>query len=356
MEVKGLMSLPLISKYRTPLMGIAMLLVFFSHLPIPINNSVLNFFKWNGHFGVDIFVILSGMGLFFSFRKESNLSLFYTKRLLRIVPFYLFINLAYLLTPGFVPHYSLFGILATVTTIGYWFDYGYCDWFIPHLLLMYLLFPLLYNVMKRIDNRLTLFLIIAVWGVISLLPILDSLFYRAAFRWVIFTLGILLGKILFEDPCGSLNIKVSAYFSILSVGVGSILLIHFFVRFSDMSIGTSEQYLFQKGYIYMPYLLIVVGFSLLCGMLLEHYRDKKIGAILMGGGNLVGSMSLELYLVHIWFIPYAIYIFQQSTPSSLTLALLALFILSSFPVAYLLHLLNDIVTKRLKDKILVKHK
>ena len=350
------MSLSLISKYRTPLMGVAMLLVFFSHLPNPINHPLVNFLQWNGHFGVDIFVLLSGMGLFFSYYKDSSLGTFYTKRLIRILPFYIFINLAYLLTPGFISHNSFPEILATITTIGYWFHYGYCDWFIPHLLLMYLSFPLFYHLIKRLDCRIVLGLILIGWITISLLPIMDALFYRAAYRWVVFVLGVLLGKFLCGDSYESVYKRKLVFFSLLSAGVGIIMLFFFFARFSDMSLGTAEQILFKKGYIYMPYLLIVVGFSLICSIIFERCRNSKIGTILIWGSNIIGSMSLELYLVHIWFIPYAIYLFQRSTPSFFTLAFLSLLIISSFPVAYLLHLLNENVTNILRNNILGKRK
>lgn len=82
------MNLSLISKFRTELMGFAMLLVVWHHLPMNINFSIYDFLKSNGGFGVDIFLLLSGMGLYFSTHKGLNLKEYAIKRAIRIFPIY----------------------------------------------------------------------------------------------------------------------------------------------------------------------------------------------------------------------------------------------------------------------------
>lgn len=342
------MSLDLISKYRTELMGVAMLMVFFSHLPIPIHNPIWHFFQWNGHFGVDVFVLLSGMGLFFSFHKDNCLKNFYTKRLIRILPFYFFINILFLLTPEYVGDNNIWEVLATITTIGYWFDYGYCDWFIPHLLLMYLLFPLFYRFVKKIDTKLAFALFFSIWLVIWLLPVTDDLFYRAAYRWNIFGLGILLGKVLCDKK--SIDKELTYKPFVIVALVGLLLSVYFFIKYSDFTLIVFDQPLYLKGYIYMPYFLIVIGFCYLCGVFFEYCTDiKLLRKLILGGGRIVGQMSLELYLVHIWFVSYSVIIYQQHQTTIMSLILLGALIMLSFPVAYVLHLLNAIVTKKLAN-------
>lgn len=82
------MNLSFISKFRTELMGIAMLLVVWHHLPMNINFSVYDFLKTNGGFGVDIFLLLSGMGLYFSTSKGLEMKKYAIKRAIRIFPIY----------------------------------------------------------------------------------------------------------------------------------------------------------------------------------------------------------------------------------------------------------------------------
>lgn len=52
------MNLTNLSKYRSELMGIAMLMVVFHHLPFEINNPIFHYVKQNAGFGVDIFSVI----------------------------------------------------------------------------------------------------------------------------------------------------------------------------------------------------------------------------------------------------------------------------------------------------------
>lgn len=82
-----------ISKNRTTIMGMAMLLVMFFHSSIELSGcSVLAALKDMGDVGVDIFLMMSGFGIYCSLKKDDNLHRFYKKRLLRILPAYLLIN------------------------------------------------------------------------------------------------------------------------------------------------------------------------------------------------------------------------------------------------------------------------
>lgn len=81
----------LLSKYRTALMGIAAIWILIFHEwnrifdAIPVLGEMEHFIKRIGFCGVDIFLLLSGMGLTFSIKKSKNIGVFYVKRLKRIV-------------------------------------------------------------------------------------------------------------------------------------------------------------------------------------------------------------------------------------------------------------------------------
>ena len=149
------MDLSKISLYRSHLMGIAMLMVVFHHLPVEINNPIFHYIKQNAGFGVDVFLLLSGMGLYFSMSKDgSTLKQYYVNRMIRIFPIYVLVIAGVMIVTGTFDWIKFF---LQVTTIGWWTT-GVCyDWFIPTIVLLYLLFPLFYcNVLKHKGLRTVL--------------------------------------------------------------------------------------------------------------------------------------------------------------------------------------------------------
>lgn len=73
--------LALLSKYRTQLMGFAMLWIVLYHLPLIFYIPVISEIKWCGYTGVDIFFLLSGMGVYFSWSKTPSTSHFIKREL-----------------------------------------------------------------------------------------------------------------------------------------------------------------------------------------------------------------------------------------------------------------------------------
>lgn len=110
-----------ISTYRSELFGAAILSVVLYHYfimfyemeaPNKVIRIISKFYNSAvGSVGVDIFIILSGFGLYYSLSRRGSLSLFYRKRFQRVVLPYLVWGLFYsgFSTPksGFVPdsHY-----------------------------------------------------------------------------------------------------------------------------------------------------------------------------------------------------------------------------------------------------------
>src|SRR5574344_1539362 len=76
-----------ISRYRKPLMGMAILFVMLFHIPMhhwclmyPVSNI--------GNYGVDIFLFLSGIGLWYSWENNNSLKRFFHRRFWRVYPEY----------------------------------------------------------------------------------------------------------------------------------------------------------------------------------------------------------------------------------------------------------------------------
>lgn len=80
-----------LSKYRGELFGIAAIMIILHHLTIRNLGVLTNpymFIRVQGAMGVDIFLMLSGIGLYFSY-TSCSLKEFYFRRFKRIIPAYL---------------------------------------------------------------------------------------------------------------------------------------------------------------------------------------------------------------------------------------------------------------------------
>ena len=135
-----------ISTYRSELMGWSILWIMMLHFTFT-QVAPLGFVAQYGFAGVDIFLFVSGLGLFYSLDKDSNLLHFYKKRLLRIFPTYYLLGL---ITNLLLTHDSIPSFLFRYSTIGFWTGGLFAEWFIPSLIMLYLMAPL---VKAAIDRR-----------------------------------------------------------------------------------------------------------------------------------------------------------------------------------------------------------
>lgn len=135
-------------------MGVAILLVLLYHL------SCLGFKPWFmspfrfGYIGVDIFILLSGYGLCYSYQKNS-LGLFYRRRILRLYPLYFLASLFHSCFTTFLNGWkgSLWDWMCNLTTLNYYKVGGYhIEWYICALLILYALFPLFYKLIYKMPN------------------------------------------------------------------------------------------------------------------------------------------------------------------------------------------------------------
>lgn len=98
--------------------------------------------------GVDVFLVLSGIGLFYSLGKRNTpLRKWYIIRLSRIgMPFLIFIGAEYLFS-FYINELSFSRFLLALTTIGYWFHHEGA-WFVSLLIPLYLLSPIICYIRK----------------------------------------------------------------------------------------------------------------------------------------------------------------------------------------------------------------
>ena len=143
-----------ISKYKLELMGISTLLILLCHAPahIPEMPALLSRLLTSCAYGVDVFLFLSGMGLWYSFQKikdKSSLLEWYKKRYLRLLLPCFIVQLLFISKPNIVQHILFF------TGISYYIK-GDGFWFVDMLIPLYLITPLLIKIDEHKHGTLLL--------------------------------------------------------------------------------------------------------------------------------------------------------------------------------------------------------
>ncbi|WP_308859946.1 acyltransferase family protein [Lactobacillus delbrueckii] len=91
-----------------------------------------------GSTGVDFFLFLSGMGLFYSLTKNDDICQFYKKRLVRILPAYLLVSMPFFAWRDFIHLHT--GILTFIRDLLFLNFIDHADttyWFIFFIIVMY---------------------------------------------------------------------------------------------------------------------------------------------------------------------------------------------------------------------------
>lgn len=151
MGQKGI-SYTLLSQCRGELMGLAMLWIMLYHA-----------FYWTpqwewgrqvkelGFCGVDIFLLLSALGLAMSLgRRQEGYGAYLKRRLVRVLPLYFLVTGCYGLALRLAGQVDLKTVAWTVSTLFYWFDKPHCfNWYIPALVGFYLIAPLAVKLLSK---------------------------------------------------------------------------------------------------------------------------------------------------------------------------------------------------------------
>ena len=134
--------LELLSKYRTPLMGIAALMIIAVH-SCDYGVQMPNFIQrilMRGYLGVDIFLFLSGIGCYYSLSKNGSCSKWYKKRLVRIFIPYTLIQIPFWAYQISIGEFNIEKQLINFSTIGFWLHHVGA-WYVALLIPLYLFTP-----------------------------------------------------------------------------------------------------------------------------------------------------------------------------------------------------------------------
>ncbi len=177
-------------------MGWAMILIIICHIQYTCYDDSF-FMKYmrllfrKGEFGVDIFLFLSSVGLSYSIEKNS-LRDFYIHRVKRLFPMYfvfLFLSFVFFKSRENIVRDILYQITGISNFTGNQFN----EWYIPALIIIYAVFPLLYSGVSRFYRHYkyysVLLVVITIYGYIITNEFMTSFFAR---RLYVIVLGVVI--------------------------------------------------------------------------------------------------------------------------------------------------------------------
>ena len=143
--------LGIISKYRSEIFGITISWIVILHGVIMDKVTFSPNLEWlyiilkHGNVGVDIFLFLSGIGLYYSFSKDNDVGRYMKKRMSRVLIPYLIIGGIYFLYKDVELNNSVTKFLADISLISFLFKGNKIVWYIFAIMLCYIIFPYVYR-------------------------------------------------------------------------------------------------------------------------------------------------------------------------------------------------------------------
>ena len=237
--------------------------------------------------GVDMFMLLSGLGLCYSFHKNPKKSTFWKKRYGKIFPPYVISVFVYgFVYVGYMRRATLKHYLWTYSLISFYTDAVLSIWFIAAIILLYAVFPLLYTAMQRHYKGFSFMCIAVAAGCLGLsfidchktLRIINEIFIS---RVPAFLLGMIIAKAILDEKKPSVT-SCAVWLTWL---LSAVLIIW-------VLLATPRNFWTITRLLFLP-------FSLSGMLILTMGMDKcnKNGCLYRSLSSL-GGVTLELYLIH----------------------------------------------------------
>ena len=320
-----------ISRFRGALMGIAMLIIILFHVDLARSDMFFGLRRM-GNLGVDMFLFLSGIGLWFSWMKTPSYRHFYFRRLIRIYPAWLIIACLY-----YLPRLHVHDAASLVNLIGeigfnwnFWLHDELSFWYIPAIMMLYLFAPPYIELIRRHSVYRWLPVVMIMWCILVewVTPIHHAVGHLEIFwsRVPIFFIGINMGEMVRRKRTID--------------GQGIWMLIIMFVMTSVSCFFLEQERhgqfpLFVERMLYIP---LTITFILICNRVLRRTPKWVNGALAF-----VGSLSLECYLIRLHFVLDYLPKAWSYWPTFLAC------VVATLPLAWVLSKIVDWIAKKIID-------
>ena len=309
----------LLSRFRTQLMGAAMVWVMLFHAPdLAPPGSLPDLFRAAGFGGVDIFILLSAMGLSLSLgRREQDYAAFLARRGERLLPAYFVVMVPYTLCLILAKGATWSSLFWNASLLYYWVrPSGAFNWYVAGAMALYIITPFCFARLRAARHRegLTAAACAAALALCQLFTHegywhVTDLFFRVP----VFFLGLLLGFYVGEGR--RLTRRDYAFWAAALVVGAAYLYVSLTAIWEPWPVHFPECHLF---------LCTTVPMCLGLALCLERLPLGWLSALL----ERIGQNSLEIYLLNVsLFVPF------QALPQGWPLPA---------PVYYLLSILANI--------------
>lgn len=265
----------------------------YTQAPFLLRNLGNVWIRLLGSTGVDIFLFLSGMGLYFSHKKSWNLQRFFQRRFKRLLlPYIVFGTIYWLIFDLLIIKTDIGLFLSDLFTTSFWLHGEQHFWYVSFLLICYVLYPLIFKIIDDSSRnhrfRKEIFLAVNSCIIVGFVSILFPDWYElveiALCRILVFILGCYAGKAVFDkETVRSMRLIMGGIIlRIIWLGVKAVGI--------NLSI-FSNQYPLNRWVISWS----AIGIMFIFAFIIQRIKRPDIHRFL----SKAGEYSLELYLTHV---------------------------------------------------------
>ncbi len=340
---KKLFELVDLSRYKAEIYGISIIWIILFHAKAMLKlNYTFGFSLLKpldaligyGNMGVEVFLFCSGVFLYFSYYRNSNLLTFTKKRLSRLFWPVVIITGLFWVYVYLVKKSDLSLFMSKLTMMDFWLSGDQQIWFVACILVCYLIYPYIYAYLfesKFLNTFLRLCILLAMTALLTLLlrsnyPDIYSNVEIALTRFPVFFIGCYFAKLVYEKK------SFPVYFYAICF---ALVIFAFAILELDVLHGVWRRWFYLVGGIPLTFVFVFILNLLKCKPL------NKLFAFF-------GGISLNLYVSHIMVIK--VYQMTEFSEHKRLLHYLIIMI-ASVIIGYLAELLIVAITKGKKKEI-----
>jgi len=280
-----------ISQSRSFIMGLAIIWIAIYHVPNHTTLPVLSFLQNIGYGGCDLFILLSGFGVYYSLSKNPDAYEFIKRRAMRILPAYFPFIIVWMIIHKILFRLYFTEICGNLTILGWWNgDQNQFNWYIDTIIVFYVIAPYLFRILTSSNKRMRNLLLLLVFAMLVGVTFMHGQLIIGVSRLPIFLIGMGLAAINNKFTEGRSSVIIWNISLVIGLAV-----IYLFITNPPVD-------LWHYGMYWYPFILIAPGLALDLGLLSNTLKKSPLGNKLNSLLSLIGDSSFEIFLIHLLII------------------------------------------------------